>query len=148
MNGFNKNYTIILDQDNNKFTIKLSHHPKSISVQSYYIIPKISIPSPILLQIIPTDTLYDPINVEGLDSSKIKEYTMIIDSLPSSTFPHQKYGLIFSDPCIVPSTMSSRVCARYTHNQYYIEFKVNLKNIDNTNIEHNLIILQLLIETY
>lgn len=147
--GFYKNYTIILDRDNNKFTVKSSHHPKSVSVQSYNIVPLNPTLTPILLQITPVDNLYSPISIQGLGSSKIKDYTTIVTLLPSGTFPHPKYGLIFSDPCIAPNTIAGRSCARYMRNEYYIEFVIKLTMLDGvTDIDHDNIILQLLIETY
>lgn len=147
--GFYKNYTIILDRDNKKFTVKSSHHPKSVSVQSYNIIPIIPTSSPILLQIKAIDNLYSPISIQDLGLSKIKKNTMIINKLPTKAFKHSKYGLIFSDPCIAPISTTSRSCARYTKNEYYLEFEVSLLKPNGvTGIPHDSIILQLLVETY
>ena len=75
---------------------------------------------------------------------------MIVNTLPTGEFPHASYGIIFSDPCIAPNTMTSgRVCARYTKNEYFLDFEVKLIELNtDININHNGITLQILIETY
>lgn len=144
---FFKNFTITLNNTKNQFSIKTSHHPKSVSIQSYNISGiDTNIISSLLLMLKPINTLYDPIKINHVDSN---DYTIIINSLPSGQFPHNYYGIIFSDPCIAPNTFTSRVCSRYLHNEYYLDFKLQLINLESKiPINYDTITLQLLIETY